>query len=103
MRRSRAGSNRGPSDGSRWCRAPSEATDEDQPIAGGEPRAREGADRRAERAGVGVTPPSAVMVDPDADPTGLRLCLGAPSRADLERALKTLAGLAAGEGESGGV
>lgn len=43
------------------------------------------------------------MVDPDADPTGLRLCLGAPSRADLERALKTLAGLAAGEGESGGV
>ena len=59
--------------------------------------------RRAERAGVGVTPPSAVMVDPDADPAGLRLCLGAPSRSDLERALKTLAGLAAGEGESGGV
>lgn len=41
------------------------------------------------------------MVDPDsdADPAGLRLCLGAPSRGDLERALKMLAGLAAGEGD----
>ncbi len=59
--------------------------------------------RRSERAGVGVTPPSAVMVDPDGDSSGLRLCLGAPSRCDLERALTALAALAAGEGECGGV
>lgn len=59
--------------------------------------------RRAERAGVAVTPPSAVMVDPDDGPAGLRLCLGAPTRSDLEQALKTLAGLAAGEGEGGGI
>lgn len=30
-----------------------------------------------------------VMVDPDDDPTGLRLCLGAPTRSDLKQALKT--------------
>ena len=59
--------------------------------------------RRAERAGVGVTPPSAVMVDPDDGPAGLRLCLGGPTRRELERALATLADLIAGEGERGGV
>lgn len=44
-----------------------------------------------------------VMVDPDDDPTGLRLCLGAPTRSDLEQALKILTSLAAGEGEGEGI
>lgn len=39
------------------------------------------------------------MVDPDADPASLRLCPGIPTRSDLGWALKTLAGLAAGEGD----
>lgn len=41
------------------------------------------------------------MVDPDsdADPVGLRLCLGIPTRSDLGWALRTLAGHATGEGD----
>ncbi len=37
--------------------------------------------------GVMITPPAAVMVDPAADPCGIRLCLGAPPPEALARAL----------------
>jgi len=49
--------------------------------------------RRAATAGVILTPPTAVMPDPDVGDSGLRLCLGGPSRADLSRALTTLRNL----------
>lgn len=67
------------------------------------PVAAERLARRAERAGIGVTPPSAVMVDPDDGPSGLRLCLGVPTRGDLERALAGLRDLIAGEEDRAGV
>lgn len=40
--------------------------------------------------GVIVTPPRTVMADPDGERSGLRLCLGGPSKADLSRALEIL-------------
>jgi len=43
--------------------------------------------------GVAVTPPVSVIVDPDDDRTGIRLCLGGPSPADLRKALVILSGL----------
>ncbi len=48
--------------------------------------------RRAEAAGVRLTPPLATVVDP-ALAMGVRLCLGAPSMEALEQALAILAGL----------
>ncbi len=53
--------------------------------------------RRAETAGVTVTPPSAVMVDPEGGLSGLRLCLGAPTRTQLAGALTTLGELMSSE------
>jgi DNA-binding transcriptional MocR family regulator len=40
--------------------------------------------------GVMVTPPAAVMVDADDRAAGVRLCIGAPSREDLMRALRII-------------
>lgn len=60
------------------------------------PLASEEAERIAEAAaaaGVRVTPPAAIRVDPQAAGSGLRLCLGAPALEDLARGLAVVAGL----------
>lgn len=46
---------------------------------------------RALELGVSVTPPNAVRTHPEDDQTGIRLCLGGPSRADVARGLTLLA------------
>ncbi|UHC19750.1 aminotransferase class I/II-fold pyridoxal phosphate-dependent enzyme [Methylobacterium currus] len=43
--------------------------------------------------GIAVTPPQAVMTDPDDDDSGIRLCLGGPALRDLTRALTLLSGI----------
>lgn len=43
--------------------------------------------------GVSVTAPNAVRTDPEDDESGIRLCLGGPSRAEVERGLSVLAQL----------
>ncbi|HYE49508.1 MAG TPA: PLP-dependent aminotransferase family protein [Azospirillaceae bacterium] len=53
---------------------------------------------RAAAAGIAVTAPDTVMVDPEAGESGVRLCLGRPPAEVLRRALATLAGLLDGEG-----
>ena len=55
--------------------------------------------RRAEHAGVTVTPPSALMVDPGGALAGLRLCLGAPTRTQLAEALAILRDLIASDAD----
>jgi len=40
-----------------------------------------------------LTPPKAMLVNPDDQASGIRLCLGGPSFDDLTEALKLLAGL----------
>ncbi len=46
--------------------------------------------------GVSITPPDAIRTNPDDDRTGLRLCLGSPSRAEVERGLTLLAQITSG-------
>ncbi|WP_313902729.1 PLP-dependent aminotransferase family protein [Methylobacterium sp. E-066] len=58
------------------------------------PMTRAAAERvatEARAAGIAVTPPESVMVDPDAEASGIRLCLGNPTRTDLTRGLTLLA------------
>lgn len=43
--------------------------------------------------GVAVTPPEAVMAEPNDEASGIRLCLGGPSPDELSRALTVLAGI----------
>lgn len=47
----------------------------------------------ASMAGVRLTPPAAIAVDPAGEDSGIRLCLGGPSMAELKQALGVLAGL----------
>ncbi|WP_162903744.1 PLP-dependent aminotransferase family protein [Leucobacter sp. wl10] len=57
------------------------------------PLPRADADRvvlRCAREGVLVTPPAVLMADPDAPESGIRVCLGAPSPAQLDRGLRLL-------------
>lgn len=46
--------------------------------------------------GVSVTPPDAVRTNLEDDQTGIRLCLGSPSQADVERGLTLLAQITSG-------
>ena len=48
---------------------------------------------RAAAVGVVVTPPSALLVDPNAKEAGIRLCIGSPSIGELESALMRINGL----------
>jgi DNA-binding transcriptional MocR family regulator len=47
----------------------------------------------AARLNITVTPPNAVMVDPEEESSGVRLCLGGPSFDDLTKALTLLSDL----------
>lgn len=55
--------------------------------------------QRAAARGVMVTPPAAVMVDENDRAAGVRLCMGAPSREDLMRALRIIRSLLDGGAE----
>ncbi len=60
------------------------------------PMPRQAADRFAAAAaglGIAVTPPQAVMTDPNDEDSGIRLCLGGPPLGDLTRALTLLSGI----------